>query len=198
MLVGARSLQKGDTLIEVLFAVAVFSLVAVGALSIMNSSIATAQRALEISLVREQMDAQAETLRYIHDSYVVAYPSQSPGGPSAEWASIMAKVENQASEYGQSCTASAIALPSGASPFIVNPYTAKLDTNGTTIKPSPQTYSQVNKTSPGTISAEGIWVEAVKLNAASKYVDFHIRACWYSLGLSAPMTLGTIVRLYEP
>lgn len=198
MLVTVGSASRGDTLIEVLFAVTVFSLVAVGALSIMNSSIAIAQRALEISLVREQMDAQAETLRYIHDSYVVAYPNPSPGGPSAEWVSIMTKVENQASEYGKSCTASAIALPSGASLFIINPYTAKLDTGALTIKPVPQTYSQVNKTSPSTISAEGIWVEAVKSDAANKYVDFHIRACWYSLGLSAPMTLGTIVRLYEP
>jgi len=84
MLTG-KIFQKGDTLIEVLFAVTVFSLVAVGALSIMNSSTAVAERALETTLVRNQIDAQAEVLRYIHDSYIATYPNPVSGQPSAEW-----------------------------------------------------------------------------------------------------------------
>ena len=187
MLIGARSLQKGDTLIEVLFAVTVFSLVAVGALSIMNSSIATAQRALEISLVREQMDAQAEALRYIHDSYVAAYPNPTAGQPSGEWSKIIANQISQASTFG-TC-----APPNEA--FIINTSTVKLE-NRSAITSNVQTYSQLRLLP--VVSAEGLWVEAVKADNLNKYVDFQIRACWYSLGLSSPMTLGTIVRLYEP
>ena len=55
---------KGDTLVEVILAVTVFSMVAVGTISIMNKGVAIAQHSLEISLVRQQIDAQAEMLRY--------------------------------------------------------------------------------------------------------------------------------------
>lgn len=188
MLTKARKLQKGDTLIEALFAVTVFSLVAVGALSIMNSGVATGQRALEISLVREQMDAQAEVLRYVHDSYVAAYPNPISGQPSGEWPKIIAIANNQASTFG-TCKV----LPSKA--FIINTSTVKLE-NRSTITTDVQTYSQL-RLLPA-VSAEGLWVEAVKSDSLNKYVDFHIRACWDSQGLSVPMTLGTIVRLYEP
>ena len=68
-----RQKNRGDTIIEVLFAITVFSLVVVSSLSIMNQGSATAQRTLEISLVRQQIDAQAETLRFLNTSYVAAY-----------------------------------------------------------------------------------------------------------------------------
>lgn len=187
MLTRVKKLQKGDTLIEVLFAVTVFSLVAVGALSIMNSGVATGQRALEISLVREQMDAQAEALRYVHDSYVAAYPNPVSGQPSGEWPKIIANQITQASAFGN-CEP-----PSKA--FIINTSTVKLESRST-ITSNVQTYSQL-RLAPAVV-AEGLWVEAVKSDSLNKYVDFHIRACWDSLGLSVPMTLGTIVRLYEP
>ena len=61
-----RRFEQGDTIVEVLFAVVVFALVAVGSMSIMNQGTATAERSLEITLVRQQMDAQAEAIRYIH------------------------------------------------------------------------------------------------------------------------------------
>lgn len=62
--------ERGDTIIEVIFAVTVFSLVAVGGITIMNQGAATAQRSLEIGLVREQIDSQADALRYIHSAYI--------------------------------------------------------------------------------------------------------------------------------
>src|SRR5882762_1936652 len=65
--------QRGDTIVEVLFAVTVFSLVAVGGLSLMNQGTAMAQRSLEIGLVRDQMDAQADALRYMHNAYVANF-----------------------------------------------------------------------------------------------------------------------------
>jgi len=100
MLTTVRSLQKGDTLIEVLFAVTVFSLVAVGSLSIMNQGTATAQRSLEITLVRQEIDAQAEALRFIHDSYIAAYPNAVSGEASGEWSKIVANPVPQASAFG--------------------------------------------------------------------------------------------------
>jgi len=198
MLTTVRSLQKGDTLIEVLFAVTVFSLVAVGSLSIMNQGTATAQRSLEITLVRQEIDAQAEALRFIHDSYIAAYPNAVSGEASGEWNKIVAKSVPQASPFG-ACPQT---LPTGA--FIINTKTAKLepDTKLTTAVP---TYSQLryNPSTPTVLtSAEGIWIEAVRsavvAGNSSGSVDFHISACWQSSNQTTPMTLGTIVRLYEP
>jgi hypothetical protein len=50
--------------------------------------------------------------------------------------------------------------------------------------------------------AEGIWVIAVFSNQndknRSEYFDFYIRTCWQAAGATAPSTITTIVRLYNP
>jgi prepilin-type N-terminal cleavage/methylation domain-containing protein len=62
--------RRGDTLIEVLFAITIFALVAVTAVNLMNGGIYTAQKSLEITMARNEIDAQAEALRYIQNSYL--------------------------------------------------------------------------------------------------------------------------------
>ena len=62
--------RNGDTLIEVTLAVGIFSLVAIAVVSVVNSSTSGAQTALETTLAREEIDAQAEALRFIQSSYV--------------------------------------------------------------------------------------------------------------------------------
>ena len=62
--------KRGDTLIEVAIAIAIFSLVAIGVVGVVNTSTSAAQSSLEVTLVREEIDAQAEALRFIHNSYI--------------------------------------------------------------------------------------------------------------------------------
>ena len=62
--------KRGDTLIEVMFAVAVFGLAAVGAIALMNTGLASVQNSLETTMARQEIDAQAEALRFIHDAYL--------------------------------------------------------------------------------------------------------------------------------
>ena len=62
--------KKGDTLIEVLLAVGIFSMIAISVVAVMSGGTSSAQTALETTLAREEIDAQAEALRYIHDSYI--------------------------------------------------------------------------------------------------------------------------------
>lgn len=62
--------HRGDTLIEVMFAITVFAIVSILAINLMNSGINSAQRTLEVTMARNEIDAQAEALRYIHQSYV--------------------------------------------------------------------------------------------------------------------------------
>jgi prepilin-type N-terminal cleavage/methylation domain-containing protein len=62
--------KRGDTLIEVLFAIVIFCLVAVIAVSLMNQGVATAQSSLEINMARNEIDAQAEALRFVQNSFL--------------------------------------------------------------------------------------------------------------------------------
>ena len=62
--------KSGDTFVEVAFAIAIFSLIAIISIVAMNSSIATAQATLEVTMARNEIDAQAEAIRFIHNSYL--------------------------------------------------------------------------------------------------------------------------------
>lgn len=64
-----RRIKRGDTLIEVLIAVTIFSIAALSAVGIMNHGLNNTQAALETTMARTEIDAQAESLRFIHDSY---------------------------------------------------------------------------------------------------------------------------------
>lgn len=59
---------RGDTLVEVMFAVGIFGMVAIGAIGIMNRGLYDAQKALEITMARQEIDAQAEALRFVHEA----------------------------------------------------------------------------------------------------------------------------------
>lgn len=202
--------QKGDTIVEVLFAVAVFAMVAVGSMTIMTQATGVAQRSLEITLVREQIDAQAEAIRFVHKAYVADYQAgKTPTGTAAEWVKMTnpstGKGASKASAFGQVNGSQCLANAPGERPFILNARTAKLSNTvpemvapeGSTLPP----FAQVAYNGDSSInSAYGIWIEAVPSTNTDQtgFVDFHIRACWVSSGSSAPVTLGTIVRLYEP
>lgn len=211
MLTNIHNKSRGDTLIEVLFAISIFSLVAVGGLSIMNQGTATSQRALEITLVRNEIDAQAETLRFLNASYIAAYQSgisYLPTTPAGQWSlmldSIKLTANTTVTNFGVSAASQCPTHPNGS--FIMNTRKA------TFIAPSAEklfpaeVFSKVlYDTVNGLTSAQGMWIEAIRSTtvavnnqANAGYIDFHIRACWDSPGQSIPITIGTIVRLYEP
>jgi type II secretory pathway pseudopilin PulG len=62
--------KRGDTLIEVMLAVGIFSMVAIAVVAVMSGGTSSAQTALETTLAREEIDAQAEALRFIQASYI--------------------------------------------------------------------------------------------------------------------------------
>ena len=207
-----RQHEEGDTIIEVIFAFAVFALVAVGSLTIMNQGIAAAQRSLEITLVRAQMDAQAEAIRYIHQAYVSSYQSggATPTGTAGEWVKMTnrttGKGADSASPFGVTEGTVCPAATPGQRPFILNARTATVAASVPLSSPpsasSLPPFSQVIYNDDSSLSqAYGIWIEAIPSSPntnGTAFVDFHIRSCWSGSGSAAPITLGTIVRLYEP
>lgn len=187
-------MHRGDTIVELVIAFAIFSLAAVGSIAILNSGVTTTQRNLEVTLVRQQVDAQAEMLRYIHDS-------QSP-----RWGELIS-VANIVDTPSPISTDSATCPAPSAKSFYIRPIVGgdpgnanfeRKETVGAFYK-HPDTYAKVNY-GIGEQVSEGIWVQAANAQTGSggiKAYDFYIHACWDSAGMEAPMTYGTIVRLYE-
>lgn len=193
--------RRGDTIVEVLFAITIFSMIAVAAVSLMNKGLATSQRSLEITTVRQQIDGQAEALRFMHAAYVNSYkPGATYEGtsPQGRYQSILAMARSAASPFGEvsECT-----QPTGGA-FVIDPRTGRVESSVANLHTAPFVPQLVyNGDELG--YAEGLWVEPVRSSAASTgtsvgYMDYHIRACWNTPGQTEPMTLGTIVRLYDP
>ncbi|MBR3204754.1 hypothetical protein IKF81_03690 [Candidatus Saccharibacteria bacterium] len=84
---------RGDTLIEIMISVAVFSMVSVGAIQIMNRGVYSSQEALEVTMARSEIDAQAEALRFIHEAYI-SNMSDSNDPYAVLWQKIISKAYN--------------------------------------------------------------------------------------------------------
>ncbi len=194
--------ERGDTIIEVLFAVMIFSLVAVGGLSIMNQGTAMAQRALEIGLVRQQIDEQADALKYLNQAYVADYGKH--GAATERWNKVIgASAVTRAQRFDAMVVNDTCQLPESGQMFALD--SMKLNATDNTQKLAPvadgATYAQIRRDTSGNARAEGIWIQAVRSPTRDNrpgFYDFHIRACWTTPGQAAPVTLGTIVRVYEP
>lgn len=179
-------IQAGDTIVEVMFAIAVFALVATGSLAIMNRGVETTQRSLETSQVRKAMNDQAELLRYAQNDN------------STLWTQLISSgnTENQASTFGHlvggRCPVSIQQLGANK-PFIIDQQTMTINRNNVLTPLSSVATPQLVYTNGVYQGTDGMWIEAV---SHGQYVDFHIRACWDAPGSNVPSTLGTIVRLY--
>ncbi len=174
--------ERGDTIIEVMLAFVVFSMVAVGAIAVMNRGTATAQRTLETTLVRQQIDSQAAALRYIRQE------------KSDIWGGVVDAASNEEpSQFGK-------LTEQGRCPNIPDGAIALNARNGTLLGSAPKSMS--DESAPlyarvmyngASATAYGLWIEPIQDDDG--FIDFHIRACWDGPGESRPNTLGTIVRI---
>lgn len=185
--------SRGDTIVEVMVAFAVFSLVAVGTVTVMNRGIAAAERSLEVTLVRQQIDAQAELIRY----------ARSVNDPV--WDSIKAAVvTNPPTVSTTTCPTS----PPANSFFVTtNTSTTPATLNYYGLPGNPSQFAAASVHSQFTLGtnpprSSGLWVVAVRADttstatAADAY-DMYINACWFAPGFDRPQLLRTIVRLHE-
>jgi len=88
--------KRGDTLIEVALAIGIFSMVAIAVVSVMSGSMSSAQSALELTLTREEMDAQAEALRFIQTSYIASGDTNL--GNNTKYAQLWHAITDRAKE----------------------------------------------------------------------------------------------------
>lgn len=187
--------SRGDTIIEVLLAVVVFSLVAIGAMTVMNQGTNSAQRALEITQVKLQIEAQAEALRAAQQAHLANPRSNDT------WTTLTALADP--SPASSLSTTQCPEIKTGGY-FAMNSRTATVSTalqRADRLDDNVPPYSQIVYTADDSTDVNGIyglWVEKTTNNVKSPgFIDFRIRACWAGPGLNVPMTLQTIVRLYN-
>lgn len=85
----------GDTLIEVMFAIGIFSLVAISVVAVMNGGTSNVQTALETTMARNTIDEQAEALRFIHSSYTAEKSAGVSNGEYTKlWKSIVGRAKS--------------------------------------------------------------------------------------------------------
>ena len=197
--------RRGDTMIEVLFAIAIFSLIAVSSIGLMNSGLAAAESTLELTMSRNEINAQAEAIRYIHSMYVAELASGGTRYRDMWDAMIRQSTRGEISissfngidVYGNKNGFFAIntrALTGTASQAII--------TNDHQFQ-APITHARLNFASATVTTVnrvEGLWITVAPASATGTpdYYDFYIQSCWYASGNNAPSTLDTVVRLYNP
>ena len=81
--------KKGDTLVEVMFAIGIFSLVAITITSVLMSGSSNMQTSLETTMARNEIDAQAEALRFIHQGYISEKSDEMSGPYTSLWNQIV-------------------------------------------------------------------------------------------------------------
>lgn len=195
--------QRGDTIIEVLLAVTVFSLVAVGSMTIMNRSANAAQQAIEITLVRQQIDAQVEALKASNQAYSRLVTTEAR--ESSSWRSLM---ETEPGHISTSDGCPEQQQLNTEQAYIMNPLSA------TVLMGADQVLSIDNEGSPifpqivengdfGGLQGYGLWIERHNAGNGTSgdyptAYDFRVRACWYGAGMgTTPMEIETVVRLYD-
>lgn len=183
--------MRGDTVVELMLAFAIFSLAAVTTIAILNQGVSIAQRSMEKSLVRQQVDSQAEIVRYIRSTNDAAWTTLTSN-------SLL--TTNPMPLSSTSCPTLA-SLDSTRSFFITRSATAfNINTiaNASNNYEPPSLHATVDYAAS---KSRGIWVQVAKAEnrsgtASLDAYDFYIHGCWDSVGTTVPMTMGTIVRVY--
>ena len=69
VMVKHRLALRGDTMIEILFALSIFSFISVSTVTSMNKGTLNLQTSIETTMARAAMDEQAEAIRFAHAAY---------------------------------------------------------------------------------------------------------------------------------
>jgi prepilin-type N-terminal cleavage/methylation domain-containing protein len=164
--------QAGDTLIEVMLAIVVLSMVLTGAYQATTGGLRIGQNAIERTSASQTTSAQAEALRTLRDQHT------SNATSSALWTSAVGKVT--------SVTPSTTPCTGGGTPTTgSNPFWVNLGASSSTVNGGTQTQGYLK-----------YWVEAYQPNGVTNYVDFYIRGCWQGIGATAGVqNTGIVLRL---
>jgi prepilin-type N-terminal cleavage/methylation domain-containing protein len=171
--------QAGDTLVEVLLATAILSMVLAGAFTISNRATRINQSAEERTQVSNLMQREVELLKAKHASNPDSLWNELDDTSVEPW--FAGTTERSTSFCGDTG-----ASPSAGS-FVVN-------TDLTLKKLDPASRSGYYTDYDDT-DFFNVWIEAVDNGPASSYADFFVYACWDGVGGEGYQQSGLVVRL---
>lgn len=210
-------IKKGDTLIEVTIAIGIFSLIAITIAAVMSSGTSGSQTALETTLAREEIDAQAEALRFIHESYITSKDANQGNPYYKLWNAIKGRANSNSNstEFNPSSCKALYDdnILNNQKAFILN--TKQLNSGESALISYNRNIFEPTSTYPHTVyggnrldKAYGIYIVAVpdggtnivgqSNTGVTAFYDFYIRTCWYGLDAERPSNISTVIRLYDP
>lgn len=206
---------RGDTLVEVMFAVGIFAMVAISLATTMNDMLGKSQSAIEIVMARSEIDAQAEALRFIENS-------RKNSTMQEVWEQIEANARDSLNagdllENVTSCPdvpdyafyIDTFHLDSGNSDDIYIPK----NRGGVDYIQTASTFPRILHNSGDTIlhdyfgeneansRSEGVWIIAERIMAGGRVdaYEFYVQTCWNPVGESAvASTISSVVRIRNP
>ena len=185
--------QRGDTIIEVILAGTILSLVTVSMFSVMQRGTASSYDALERSQVRLELNRQSEMLNYFRDEYTKATINGTAMGandPGTNWQTIV----NTAGPYVATATPNLESCTPSAQAFFIRYDTA-------TSKYMLYGESSYTAASGLPSAGNGIWIEQLNPSGFAginrKFHDFYILSCWRTT-TAQQQTMSSIVRMYDP
>lgn len=208
--------KRGDTIVEVVFSIAILSFTILSLMLVMQKGSNAVQLSLELNLARNHMNAQAEAIRFINAS-IQNRERTSEAGQTSEFSSIWRDMVSEASasvsEWKDMTTVvngEPVCREAPSKSFVLDLSNVQSGLQKGSVLTKAEVYPRMvynngtdnNKiqTDKRFVRSEGIWVEVERASgsdaALTDAYDFHIRACWKSVGQSAPITLGTIVRVH--
>lgn len=176
--------ERGDTVVEVLIAIAILSLVIVGALRVMSAGQATAYNAVERTQVQALLSSQLSLVRYMRDEYIRA-GNASTTPAAADWNTVVGRFD-AATIDNDPCSGS---VRSGF--YITEDYTAAPASQHVI---SNYSYSAATG-APG--AGNGVWLEAQQVPAGN-FVDVVAKACWSPAGSNVSQQSKIVSRLAIP
>ena len=219
---------RGDTIVEVMFAVAIFGAVAVVAIQMMNRGTIVVQSAVEAQQARNEMDAQVSAIKFIHDAFLAEreYP-ESARQYEELWDRITSSARTSAPPLHPADPSCTFAITNGAASagaFIINTRALRprgsagyninnIVMRGAGVFEVAPIYPRIlyagadaNLTETAVFDtfhrSQGIQVFAVesqkKINGNPEYYDFHVRSCWTPAGQDNDSKLSTITRALNP
>lgn len=187
--VGRDRSESGDTLVEVMLATVILSMVVVGSFSILNKGTATAYSILERTETRSRISQQLEVVQYFRDQYIESKANNVPTNvyPASVWTEILAKADSTNRAIVNNSDPSSC-VPSNA--FYMN-------------QNSDGTYSLANYAGPWVAErtprpGDGLWIEATSANSSVsvRYIDVYTKSCWLAAD-TGTSTLSSTLRLYD-
>jgi type II secretory pathway pseudopilin PulG len=176
--------QDGDTLVEVLLAISILSIVVIGSMRVMNAGQNLALSGIEHTTVQAALNSQLSIMRYLRDEYIRA--NNKPITPAAnDWQTVAS------SSYFVSDDINSSPCNGRRNAFWIS------DNLGSA---SPDSQIEINSYHGGAASdipspGDGVWLE---VQQTDNYIDIVAKACWTSVGSGPNQEAKSTERLFLP